>query len=334
MGRWRKVEVATWEDERVVELSQPPPNGQTLWFYLLCGVRTTCFPGLVVAREEVIASDLRWPLEGFREAFGEVFTKGLAKASWKAGLVVLPKALIDSSGEPRETARPASPNVIKSWAKSWDEVPECDLKYEYLRLLESFTKGLGVPFEKAFREGFRKALTKPSPNQEKEKEKKKEQEKEGTPLSPPAAGTPKTGTPKVTPSSEAIGAAKRLMARVVLNNPGSTQANAPEAKRESTVVRWADAMRLLHDVDGHSWPDIEALIDWCQSDQFWKSNILSGDKLREKWDQLWAKRAATAGGSDGYDVRYGRARMPSPEEYEQEDDPFGERTPKPGAVTS
>jgi hypothetical protein len=83
---------------------------------------------------------------------------------------------------------------------------------------------------------------------------------------------------------------------------------------------------LLHGADKHSWEEIAATIDWCQSDSFWKATILSGDKLREKWDMLTAQRARQGTG-DGYDVRYGRARLPSPEEYEQEDDPFGERKP-------
>ena len=31
---------------------------------------------------------------------------------------------------------------------------------------------------------------------------------------------------------------------------------------------------------------IEAVIYWCQQDPFWQSNILSTEKLREKFDQL------------------------------------------------
>lgn len=183
MARYRKVEVMTWSDDRFQSLSAAQPNAQTLWLYLLTGPRTTSFPGLVVARDEVMAADLRWPIEAFREAFREASGKGLAKADWKAGLVVLRKALIDSTGEPRDTARPESPNVIKHWAKSWDEVPDCLLKAEYLRSLESFTKALGEAFHKAFQEGFRKALAKasthPSLNQyQEQKQEQKESDAE------------------------------------------------------------------------------------------------------------------------------------------------------------
>jgi hypothetical protein len=121
--------------------------------------------------------------------------------------------------------------------------------------------------------------------------------------SPPAAGTPKV---KLLPSAEALSAAARLMARIIANSPNSTQAKVSEAKRQATVIKWADVMRLLHDIDGHSWTDIDDLIDWCQDDPFWKSNILSGAALREKWDQLLARKnnplpAARSGGGPQLD---------------------------------
>jgi hypothetical protein len=192
MARYRKIEVATWNDDRFRALSAAGPNAQTLWLYLLSGPRTTSFPGLIIARDLVMASDLGWSVEAFREAFREASGKGLAKADWKAGLVVLRKALLDSTGEPRDTARPESPNVIRAWAKSWDEVPDCTLKGEYLQSLGSFTKALGEAFHQAFREGFRKALVKasthPSLNQDQDQEQKQEQEQEASADAEPSAG--------------------------------------------------------------------------------------------------------------------------------------------------
>lgn len=174
MARWRKVEVSTWTDDRFLSLSQAQPNGQTLWLYLLCGPRTTPFPGLVVARPEVIASDLGWfqegSLKGFWEAYRELSAQGLVKEDWKAGLVVLRKALFDSSGDPRESAAPSNPNQLKGWATSWELVPECDLAFEYLQQLELFAQALGQTFLEGFRKAFAKPLAKglarPSPTQE------------------------------------------------------------------------------------------------------------------------------------------------------------------------
>ena len=47
-----------------------------------------------------------------------------------------------------------------------------------------------------------------------------------------------------------------------------------------------DAMRLLLDKDGRTVEQVEAAIRWCQADEFWRANILSASKLREKFDQL------------------------------------------------
>lgn len=47
-----------------------------------------------------------------------------------------------------------------------------------------------------------------------------------------------------------------------------------------------DAARLLLDKDGRTVQQIEAAIIWCQSNEFWRANILSMSKLREKYDQL------------------------------------------------
>lgn len=187
MSRWRKVEVKMWLDEDVRSMSAPPPNGQTLWLYLLTGPRTLPIPGVVVAREAVLADDLGWSLEGFREAYAEAFAKGLVKADWKAGLVVIRKALLDASGQPRDSNKPESPNVLKGWAKSWDEIPECPLKNELLQTLGAFAKALGVGFAEAFTKAFGKALAKASPHPLPNQEREREQERESDPEEPPSA---------------------------------------------------------------------------------------------------------------------------------------------------
>ena len=45
-------------------------------------------------------------------------------------------------------------------------------------------------------------------------------------------------------------------------------------------------------VDRRTPEEISALIQWSQRDNFWKSNILSMGKLREKFDQLALKQNA------------------------------------------
>lgn len=61
------------------------------------------------------------------------------------------------------------------------------------------------------------------------------------------------------------------------------------SKRPTVTSRWRDAARLLIDKDGRTEEQVRWLIDWCQADEFWRSNILSMPKLREKFDQLLLK---------------------------------------------
>ena len=57
-------------------------------------------------------------------------------------------------------------------------------------------------------------------------------------------------------------------------------------KRPTIGKRWHEAARLMLDRDGRTEQQIHAAIDWCQADEFWRSNVLSMPKLREKYDQL------------------------------------------------
>lgn len=89
-----------------------------------------------------------------------------------------------------------------------------------------------------------------------------------------------------------------LLARLILaNNPANTQL-VPH-KREATVLRWAGDLERLNRLDGASWKQIEWMIHWTQRDEFWRTNILSGTKLREKWDQLVLKAVPKTPGPGG-----------------------------------
>ena len=70
--------------------------------------------------------------------------------------------------------------------------------------------------------------------------------------------------------------------------------NNPKAK-EPNLQRWADDVRLMMERDKRTEEEIKTVIDWCQQDSFWKSNILSTRKLREKFDQLYVKMTTGKG---------------------------------------
>lgn len=58
---------------------------------------------------------------------------------------------------------------------------------------------------------------------------------------------------------------------------------------ETTLQNWAADFDKCHRLDGHSWEDIDKVLQFSQFDSFWQSNILSGGKFRKQYTQLLAK---------------------------------------------
>lgn len=196
-ARYSKVDRRLWNDRR--GLSPIPPCGQGLWLYFLTTPYLGVLPGLIMGGEAMLAEHLGWSVEGFREAFAEVFDEGMARADWKARLVVLPKVV-------RLAVRrgsPESPNVVRGWKTQWLEVPDCALKDEYYRELKGLVEGLGEAFAKAFAEAFAKGNDKPSPNQDQDQDQEQEQKQisslSGASDARPPAGTRVTSAPAVSP---------------------------------------------------------------------------------------------------------------------------------------
>lgn len=158
MARYRKIFIKVWSDEKVRRLSRPQPNGQSLWFYLLTGKQTTQIPGVFSIGEMGMAELLDWPLQGFRKAFQEILSEGMVKANWRDRLVWVPKAIIYN--------KPESPNVVRSWETTWDDLPECELKAEIYETLKAFLEELGEGYLKAFEKSCRKPFVKTMANQE------------------------------------------------------------------------------------------------------------------------------------------------------------------------
>lgn len=176
--RYRMLDVRIWCDEKFRSLTPLKPSGQALFLYLLCNPHTTSIPGLYRAGAGAMAEELGWSLIGFQRALKEVMGQGLVKADLKARVIFIANAI--------KYNKPQSPNVVRSWALHWDEIPECALKNEAYYKLEAFVKGLGKAFELAFAETLRqhavkdatKLLTKSCLNQEQDQEQKQEQDHE------------------------------------------------------------------------------------------------------------------------------------------------------------
>ncbi|MEN3130828.1 phage replisome organizer N-terminal domain-containing protein [Bacillus cereus] len=84
-------------------------------------------------------------------------------------------------------------------------------------------------------------------------------------------------------------AAKYLFEKIKENNL--------KQKEPSSFDSWANNVRLMRERDNRTLQEIKDVIDWCQNDSFWKSNILSTAKLRQQFDQLYMKMNERKGGN-------------------------------------
>ena len=58
------------------------------------------------------------------------------------------------------------------------------------------------------------------------------------------------------------------------------------SRKPKITPRWIQDMEKILRLDDRSFQQVSSAILWCQSNSFWKANILSPAKLRDKYDQL------------------------------------------------
>ncbi|MCM3411485.1 replication protein [Metabacillus litoralis] len=63
--------------------------------------------------------------------------------------------------------------------------------------------------------------------------------------------------------------------------------------RKANMQTWADDFRKLIEIDGVDKHLAKSVMDWVTKDSFWKTNVLSAKKLREKFGELAIKMNAT-----------------------------------------
>jgi len=163
--RYKTVDVRLWGDSKFRSLSGSKPSAQGLFIYFLINPYQQAFPGLYKVSETVLMDDLGWGGSlsgGFRKAFREVLAKGLARYDFDARVLFVQNAI--------RYNLPQSPNVIRSWVRNFDEIPECKLKVIAYHTVKKELESLSEGFRKAFREAFRE----PFANQEQEQEQDQE----------------------------------------------------------------------------------------------------------------------------------------------------------------
>jgi len=81
-------------------------------------------------------------------------------------------------------------------------------------------------------------------------------------------------------NSDEVRLSELLLEKILSRNPNHKKPN---------LQTWAKDIDLMLRLDKRTPEDIRRVIEWCQVDTFWQSNILSTAKLRKQFDQLWLK---------------------------------------------
>lgn len=89
--------------------------------------------------------------------------------------------------------------------------------------------------------------------------------------------------------NKAYKAAELFFNQILKNNPHSRLHACQNGDKERIIQRWAKDIDLLIRMDGQLPSIVEEVIRFATVDGFWGPNILSGAKLREKWDTLVAQ---------------------------------------------
>ena len=90
-------------------------------------------------------------------------------------------------------------------------------------------------------------------------------------------------------SDESTRLAELLFSEIIKENQKSRLANQNTAAKEKTITGWALDIEKLIGIDKQEPSTVEEVIFFATHDDFWGANILSGKKLREKWDTLTMK---------------------------------------------
>lgn len=91
---------------------------------------------------------------------------------------------------------------------------------------------------------------------------------------------------------EAVGVSTQLVKLMQENNPN--------VKIPTNLDKWNNESRLILERDKRPLNEVMNVLEFCQKDSFWKSNILSVGKFRKKYDQLKLKMEGSHGKNEKF----------------------------------
>lgn len=102
-----------------------------------------------------MAFELGWSTGVCKKAVAAIIEQGIARIDEQASLIWFPNFM--------RYNRPESPNVIKSWAGAFEDLPECDLREDIFASLSNLAATLGEAYANAFQEAFAQGLAEDLP---------------------------------------------------------------------------------------------------------------------------------------------------------------------------
>jgi len=147
--RYRKVSTHIWNDAKFRELSD---RAKLVFLFLLTHPQMTSL-GAMRATLQGLSAELGWDDAVFCEAFDEVTKRRMAEVDPTAHLVTLPNFIKHN--------QPENPNVVASYLKVVELLPECPLRGKHLKRVRD-------TLPKKYAEGFLKRMPIPEPEQEPE----------------------------------------------------------------------------------------------------------------------------------------------------------------------
>ena len=287
-SRYSKVFVKIWHSKDFRTLTE---EGKMLFLYLLTSPHRN-MGGFYYLPLPYLCFDVGLDEGRVSKAFEELTDKDMAQYDYDTQVVLIKKWF---SYNPIENE-----NQAKGLNKQLAEIPKSKLfepfvncVKEHCKYTETILKGFDIPFRNPS-ETLPKPYTKPgtgtgtgtgtgagagddSPNPP-------------GPDAPPEPQEAGVDESKHTEDSHPYRAAAYLRKRILENNARArVPPNDPEDK---LMQKWVQEMERLHRIgppggnQGYSWQEIRQLIDFSQDDEFWRANILSAGKLREKCVQL------------------------------------------------
>ncbi len=281
---YTRVESRFWQDEKMREVSD---DARYLMLYLLTSPHRNII-GIYFLPSPYACFDLGWDEKRFSKGLQELISAALIKYDAKAHVVLVKNYLKHNPLE--------NPNQVKSAIEKLKEIPETQLFQDFLEIVSQFDK----PFYQPLIERLSKRLPKQgtgsgtgsgtglnNSTSEQSPDAPPEIPDENPPEEPETPNKPKKQKMPFFEENTVQYKLALFMRNCILENLPNAKVPDPEPDK---LRRWAYDIDLMIRIDNRTPAEIRELIDWSHRDQFWKANILSPGKLREKWDTLTAHK--------------------------------------------